>query len=176
MAIDANELVFRFSLNTTTDAARVPSCGGAPDISGAPISAGGVLNELFDRVTSSQALAGSVEYRLVYVRNDNVAEVLFNAIARIVSDSSNPTTTLLWALDPAGVNGDSSITLLDEVDTTNLLSGLTFNTLAKDVGTGAGNDLPANGYHGIWLQRTVTAGTGSDAGDTAILRLEGETV
>lgn len=176
MAIAATDLLFRLSLATTTDGKAVPSCGGNIDLGSPAITTGGVVNEVFDRITSSQATNGNVEYRLIFARNEDAGQVLYDALANIVSDSSNTGTSIKWALDAAAVNGASAITLLDEADSNNQLAGLTFGTASLPIGDATDNDLPALGYRGIWLERTTAPGTASDTGDTTTLSISGDTV
>tara|TARA_R100001594_G_scaffold53735_1_gene87319 strand:- start:45893 stop:46420 length:528 start_codon:yes stop_codon:yes gene_type:complete len=174
MAVQNTDLVFYKSLAAASGDS-TPSCGGAID-GGSPLSA--TLHDLFDVIGAAEANGSNrTEYRLIYVRNDNSTDTLFDAFVDILTDSTSPDTTMAIGLDPAGYNTASSITLVDEIDSTNLLSGVSFVTAGSDLSVGdvADNDLANGHFRAIWIRRALTTPAASTPADTTQLRTRGET-
>jgi len=168
MAIIASELNYYYSggaANSSGDA----SLGGA--VSSVEITSGS-LHNLFDIVNVSEATAGDVEYRGIYIANDNASLDLLSAAIYIESDSTSADTDISIALAPEGA-GASMETLANEFTEP---SGVAWHSLV-----GAGNSLPIGGdlpfgeSLGIWIRRTVSPGASAVASDTASLRFNGGT-
>lgn len=180
MAVQATDLKFYRSIGASTSAnnslaGTVTSLGGAIDVDHEIIS--GVTHALFDAVPSSEATTGRVEYRCVYIVNTNtVPQTLYNAKVYFNNLMTLNQSEIHIALDAAGVGLDSSITLIDEIDSSSKLSGFTWlaaNTIATGllIGdmTGAGASKKA-----VWIRRTIKAG--AEAGrESVMLRVVGDT-
>ncbi|WVX87462.1 hypothetical protein EniLVp02_0123 [Vibrio phage EniLVp02] len=168
MAVQSADLQFFTSAGIADG---VESCGGA--ISGTQLPT--ELNALFDAVSATEAQAGVIDYRCVYVTNQNVTpQTLFNA-SIFVQTNAVGDSNIQIALDPAPVGSDSSIILTDELDSDNKLSGLVFSP-ASD----AANALPigdmvgGGGKKAVWIRREVTAGAAASA-ETIVLEVRGDT-
>lgn len=112
-----------------------------------------VLNNLWDDVTKDENLAGTTEYRLIYVHNRGTTSFAAGKIYL----TGNPNATFEVALDPAAIGSDSTITLADEIDSTNQLSGVTFAAFPTTSGTALslGGTLAAGSKKGVWIKRTA---------------------
>lgn len=129
------------------------------------------LHNLFDLVTSAEASAGAVEYRLLYVRNAHATLALDNAKVWISVNTPSPDTTIAIALAGEGLNGVAE----QPADVLTPPSGEVFSTPTTE---GAGlslGSITATGHYGVWIRRTVTAGAAAYTGDSAILTVKGDT-
>ncbi|CAM0071080.1 hypothetical protein VPHF86_0348 [Vibrio phage F86] len=135
----------------------------------------GLLHDLFDAVPSSEASAGRVEYRCIYVENDHASLTLYDSKIFISSNTDSSGTTIEIGVDPVSVNGeDSLIALVDEVDSSNLLSSVVWSTSPTfDNGLSLGN-LAAGEQRAVWIRRTINSATVATA-ETATLALRGDT-
>lgn len=143
---------------------------------GGPISASeivsGVLNNIFDNVSSVEATDGDVEYRCIYVKNTHVSLVLQAARVFIEYNTSSPDTDLEIGLDPAGINGTAVVVVSEGIAPV----GVSFSNPVDFANGLVIGDITANGgYQAIWLKRTVNAGASALASDSATLRVQGET-
>lgn len=176
MAVQATDIKFYKSSNSVTSAnntngAEIFSVGGV--ISADEVVAD--LNSLFDAVTSSEAGIGSVEYRCIYVVNENITpQTLYDAKIYIASNL-DPNSVIKIALDPAPVGSDSAISLTDEIDSDSKLAALAFST-ASDISTALtiGDMAGAGGKKAIWLQRVVTAGALAGS-KSSVITVQGDT-
>lgn len=130
------------------------------------------LNNLFDNVNSAEALAGDIEYRCFYVRNDNASIDLLNAVIYIASNTVSADTELEIGLDPAGVNATAT-TIVDE---STAPAGVVFDPAEDFANALAIGTLPQNGgYQAVWVKRTVNAAASAIAEDPATFTVQGET-
>jgi hypothetical protein len=134
----------------------------------------GGLNNL-DDVTGDEAVAGTVEYRCVYFRNDDQnTNGLMSPYLWVAANTPSATTTLDIGLDPAGKNTEATTIPLE----TTAPSGVSFSAPSSKA---TGIALPSepylqSDYIAIWVRRTVNSGTSSTASDAATLRVEGDTI
>lgn len=172
MAVSDTDIIIYKSLGVSGDGA--PSCGGAIDTN-SPLTE--ALNELFDSISASEANGSNKdEYRLVYIKNTHASDKLFLASLSIASDSSSPSTSISICLDAAGHNSASTITLTDEEDSDNKLSGLTFGVSSLDIGDEVDNTLSAGEFMPVWIKRSLVTPATSTPNDTATLLISGEVV
>lgn len=108
-------------------------------------------NNLFNAVTPAQIAAGDPLYRCVYVKP--MSFTMKNGVV-FISQQMQGSDVIEIALDPSGLNG-TAYTLADELDSTNMLAGLTFVN-AKDYGSALA--LPTSMVSGsrvpVWLKYT----------------------
>lgn len=160
MSISSSDLVFYKSENSVTsdnntDSTEVGSLGGGITVN---TIASDTLDALFDDATADELSAGYTDYRCIYLSNKNQISTLYSPAVFIKTASTDSNTTFSLALDPAGVDAESEISLADEIDSTNLLSSLTFTSpTSYDDGLTFDN-LDPNGYIAVWIKRTITAG------------------
>lgn len=155
---------------------------------GGPISPteiqSGALNNIFDDVSSSEALDGDVEYRCVYVKNENGSIPLKNGIAYIFAQTSSPDTNIEIGLGVAGPNNDeppipdestAPVGVLFESDI-GPENGIIFVYQPPHPNAGDPCDIDANGgYYPIWIKRVVNAAAGATSSDVSTLAIRGET-
>lgn len=89
------------------------------------------MNNVFDSISSTESLDGRIEYRCLYIKNTHAADTAYDVRIWVRQQPIGP-DELDIALDPAGT-GNGATTgvaigpLNDEVDSTNLLSALTWS-------------------------------------------------
>lgn len=176
MAIIASELKYFKSVHESSDSNNtlgddITSLGGA--ITATELSSG-TMHDLFDAVPSTEATSGRTEYRCIYVRNTNASQTLYAAKAYIATNTASPDSTFEIALDPAGINADSTILLADELDTGALLSGLSFVPAADFANGIVIGDMAATEYHAVWVKRIINPGAAA-AAEVCTLALRGDT-
>ena len=166
MPIVANDILLMLSGgagNTNPNA----SLGGVAS-STALVSAS--LHNLFDKVPSAEAAAGSVEYRCIYVRNEHETLTLEDAKVFIPSNTDSADTDLAIGLGTSAIDGTEQ-TVANE---TTAPTGVTFSAPANyAAGLSIGN-LGPNSTKAVWVRRTVNAGAAA-ANDSATLRVQGDT-
>lgn len=167
MPIITADFAFRLSGGSANSNANA-SLGGAK--SSVAVSTG--VDALFDAVSASEASAGRVEYRCIYLHNANAADAM--VAARVWVDANTPLagTTLDIAVGTAVVNGTEQ-TVANE---TTAPSGVTFSAPANAAAGLALGTIPAGQHKAIWMRRTITAGAGASANDTWALGFDCETV
>ena len=128
------------------------------------------LHNLFAKVGATEALAGSVKYRGIYIKNTNGTLTYETALAYISSQTTSGDTSIKISVADEGA-GVSMQTIANE-NTAPI--GEVFST-ADGVGNGLSiGNLSAGSYIGIWIERTVNAGATAYGSDTAILGWRGE--
>lgn len=140
------------------------STGG--DISATEIT-DDTLNNLFDDVSGDESLSGLVDYRKIFIKNENASADLESTKLWIESLTSSEddeidisTTTNLTGSDPTG-DGQSYVRPTSKTHA----DVLDLSTIS------AGGD-----YSAVWIRRTVSAGASAYTNDSAQLKVEGETV
>jgi hypothetical protein len=172
MSVVASDILVRYSVaaaagNTTagTAAGSLGDQVSTTDITSA------VLGNLFDDVSGSEASAGDVEYRCIFVCNNHATDSAFNVAVQVQSEVSGGGSIAL-ALDNIGVTAKGSASAQAAVVANE-------NTAPSGVGTfGAGpltiGTMAAGTVAGVWVRRTVGASTGALSNDGATLRVSGE--
>ena len=163
----------------TADFSRRLSGGAANAVGNASI--GGVkssntmssaTNGLFDVVTAAQAAAGLVEYRCIYLHNENATDTMTNARVWISAQASPVGSVLAIGVGAAAVNSTETAVANEATAP----AGVVFSeptTAATGLALG---DIPAGQHRALWLRRTVTAGAASSASTTFELGFDCETV
>ena len=128
-------------------------------------------NTWFDDVPASEATAGDVEYRCLFVHNNHATDTAVNVQVAVQSEVALG-ATLDIALDNIAMSAKGSAsaqasTIANE------------NTAPSGVGAfGKGplviGDMAAGTVKAVWLRRTVTAATAAITGDGGTIRITGE--
>ena len=162
MPIVSAEIQYRLSggaANANSDA----SLGGVVSATVAPVG-------LFDTITGAQSLAGSVEYRCFYVRNNNASLALQNAVLFIQANTPSADTTVAIGLGTSAINGVEQTV----ANKSTAPVGVTFSEPAT-LGTGlALGTIPATQHKAVWIRRTINAAAAA-SNDTYNLRTTGDT-
>ncbi len=135
------------------------SLGGAKSAN----AASGSIDAMFDQTSSAEAAAGDVEYRCVYLHNNNGSSTMLSAVVWIGANTPNANTTLAIGVGSSAVNGTEQ-TIADE--STAPIGGVTFSEPATQGAALALGDIPPGQHRAIWLRRTVTAAAPASANDT----------
>jgi hypothetical protein len=144
------------------------SLGGAITSNEVP---GSGTNVIFDDVDASEAQAGDVEYRCIYVKNTHATDTLYSAKVFISQDTTSADDEVDIGLDPAGKNGTAT-SIADEGTAP---TGVTFSHPTDyDTGLSLG-DLGPGEYYAIWIRRTVNANAASIANNSYQIKVQGQT-
>jgi len=125
----------------------------------------GILENIFDDVTDQERISGKIEYRKIYIRNENSGEGSdWPNVKAWISQFTPALNDEIW-MTAQGTNLDT------QVDAKNYIyvqpdSKVHMGVL--DLGT-----LLTNQYHHIWIKRVVQAGGGGYFGNTFKLTFEG---
>lgn len=161
MPITSSEIQYRLSGGAANGNANA-SLGGAKSSVAAPFN-------LFDDVSGTESAAGDVEYRCVYVHNNNGSLTLQNAVIWIQANTTG--NRIAIAVGSSAVNGAEQTVANEDTAPT---GGVTFSQPAtKGAGLALGN-IPPGQHRAVWVRRTVAALTPA-ATDTYTLRVEGDT-
>lgn len=126
-------------------------------------------NNLFDVADAAEALAGSVKYRAIFIKNTHGTLTLINPVVYIDSETTSAETDIKIAL--ADESGSPIETIADE-DTAPV--GPTFYD-ADGVGNGLSlGNLAPGAVKGVWLKYTINA-SASAVNDSLTIGVRGET-
>lgn len=131
----------------------------------------GSIDGLFDAVSAAQSAAGLIEYRCVYLHNSNATDTMTAARVWISANTPLAGTTLDIGVGTSAVNGTEQ-TIANEATAPTSVSFSAPSTAGTGLALG---DIPPGQHRAIWLRRTVTAGSGASANDTATLAYDCET-
>ena len=163
MAIASTDIKIRLSggsSNTDPNAA----LGGAASSTDAS-------STIFDNVSSAEALAGDLEYRCIYVKNNHGSLTYTSPKIWIQSNTPSGDTTWDIGLGTSAINGTEQ-TVTDE---NTAPSGVTFSAPTNLAGGLSLGDLAPGATKAVWARRTVTA-VAAAANDGATLRVQGDTL
>lgn len=164
MPIQPSDIQYRLSGGAANADPRL-ALGGAK-------SATAAGTDVFDDVSSSEALAGRIEYRLVYVHNAHATLTLTGAVAWLNSNTPSAATDLALGLGTSAMNATEQSVASE----TTAPGGVVFSAAAsKEAGIALG-DVPSGQSRAIWLRRTVGAGAAAIGSDPFTIRVEGDTV
>lgn len=135
----------------------------------------GSLNDIFDNVSSAEALAGATEYRCIYVRNTSNIDTLFAAkVFQSNTANAGVTYQIGWGLAP--INGTEPF-VANETTSPAVAPGVTF---AECSGQSNAAELSADlgplQYKAIWIKRIIAASTGVATLATITVTVLGDTV
>lgn len=130
---------------------------------------GGVLHDLFDKITGEENANSDVEYRCIYVRNEH-ATLTAELVGVFINSQVAGGASLSIAIADEAVNATAE-TIVDE---NTAPSGPTFSA-PTTAGTALQiGDLAPNAFRAIWLRRTA-ANTGALDDDGAELGIRFDT-
>ena len=133
----------------------------------------GALNNLFDDVSSAEALAGDVEYRCIYVQNiySGSPEIVAENISLFVQTLS-PSTDTSFAIGVAAEGANvTAETIANESSAPvgNSPNVEFFESSASPHALALGNLSPGE-WIGVWIRRTVSAAASAYTNDGPTLR------
>lgn len=160
--------------------------GGAVNISPAA-SLGGIisavpvmddtLNNLFDDVTGAEHLAGDINYRCIYVKNDS-AETAANVKIYIETNTPAIDDSIEIGVDVAGAGDGASTGVAAVIANEHIIPdpAVTFTTAADFANAIVLGTLTAGQVIGVWIKRIVDAGTTAQANDNVVLKVTADTL
>jgi len=107
----------------------------------------GVDQSIFDDVTNTERESGDIEYRKVFIRNENVDTA--NGVTvwlSALTDNASTTISLASATDLGTVGDEGGSATYYEPTSKDDINAITLGDLAQDE------------YAGVWIRRDVTAG------------------
>lgn len=119
------------------------------------------LNNAFDDISKADSLYGQVDYRCFYLKNSHVALGASTVKIWLVGNTPGPDDISI-CLDPAAI-GNGSTTgvaigpLADTLDSSHLLTGLTFTQPSNILNALSIGTIPAGSCKAIWIKRTIAA-------------------
>ena len=128
------------------------------------------LHNLFDAVTGDEHTAGDIEYRAIFFKNTS-AETAYNVKFWIESNTTGADSAITIAKETA--SGSPIQTVANE---STAPTGLSFVTAVDQANALSLGDMSAGTVYGIWIKRTITAGSTPQANDTAVLKVYVDTL
>lgn len=174
MPVAAADIVWTYSggaSNTDPNAC----LGGAISTAGGGIIDDNVDNDLFDDVSAAESAAGDTEYRGFYIKNTHGSLTLTDARVYCTSNTTSATEEIDIALADEAVT--TTIEIIANESTAPV--GPTFShptTYAGGLQLNGATGLIAGAYKGIWMRRTVDAGTAAQSADSSTWICEGTTI
>lgn len=169
MAIVAADIVWRYS-GGVANVDPTLALGGAMSTAGGGTIDTGVLHDLFDAVSSAEALAGDTEYRGIFIENTH--GTLTYSDARVYF------TTAADDLDVA-IAGEAINTAEEVIANENTAPvGEVFThplTYAAGLALNGVTGLAPGDEKGLWVRRTIPAVAPAETSHSETLRVEGDT-
>lgn len=173
MPVAASDVQFRYSGGTTNTSAAA-CLGGAISTDASGVIDDGVKNDLFDDVSGAEATAGDIEYRGFYVKNNHGSIALTDASIYVSSDSTSATEEIDIGIAAEAVNV-SMATIANESTAPTSVT-FTHPSAAGTLKINSTTGLTAGSYRGVWLRRSVTAGTTAQANNVCTISVTGDTL
>jgi hypothetical protein len=176
-AIVAGDILLKYSVvaaaGNTTGSSAAASLG---DQISTTAWAGGSLNDLFDDISGAENAASTVDYRCIFVHNNNGANALQNAVvylsAEVAGGASIAVAADSTAASALGAATAQALTIANE--TTAPAGPLTFSSPTT---AGAGVSLgtiPAGSVKAFWIRRTA-ANSAALSADGVTIAITGDT-
>lgn len=180
MAITSTDIKVRLSSSTGpgNSTAGTPATSLGEFMSSTDVNQSTTLNNLFDDVTGVENEAEDVEYRCIFVYNSHGSLTYQGALVYVYSQVSGGTEVAI-AIDSTAASAynsasDQALEIVDESDSTSVLSGLSFSTPTSS-GTALSLGDIASGYcRAIWVRRTAQ-NNAAVSNDGCVLRIIGGT-
>lgn len=162
-AIVATDILFKYSIKT--GAAGNTTASGAATSLGKYISttawAGGSANDLFDDISGSENAASTVDYRCVFVHNNNASNAYQNAVVYLSSEVAGGANTAIATDNVAAsaIGGSSAQADLIANETTAPTAVSAFSS-PTTAGTGLSlGSIPVAQCKAFWVKRSATNST-----------------
>jgi hypothetical protein len=177
-AIVAGEILLKYSVaaaaGNTTPGTAATSLG---DQISTTVWAGGVANDLFDDISGAENTGLVVDYRCIFVHNNNGANALQNAVVFMSAEVGGGANVAL-AVDniAASAIGAATAQAAAIANETTAPTGVSaFSTAAVSAATGLSlGSIPAGSCKAFWVRRTATASAALSA-DGVTIAVAGDT-
>lgn len=132
--------------------------GGSPLAQATPTT-------VFDSVLNDEMVSGDIEYRAVYVKNTHPVRSLSGTVVWVSPQTTSPTTDIAIGVAPQAAGADVSAISNESTAP----ADVTFSAPADQANGLSIGTLAPGQARGLWLRRTVLAGTVALAVDTCTL-------
>jgi hypothetical protein len=129
------------------------------------------IHNLFDVVSSAEALAGDVEYRCFYLHNAHATLTLQASKIWIQTNTPDTTTSADIGLAAAAVNATETAVANESTAP----ASVTFSNPVNEAGALTIGDIPAGQHKAIWVRRTINASSPAFNSDSVVIRVKGDT-
>lgn len=144
------------------------SLGGAPSTTDIVDN---TSQNLFQNVTGANSLAGFIDYRGIYAKNAHASLTLIGTKIWIQQQPTATGDATAIGLATEGLNVNMA-TIANE---TTAPAGVSFSAPANFAAGLSMGDIPHGQFYGVWVRRTITAGTAAYTDDTFQLEYQGDT-
>ena len=176
-AIVAGDILFKYSVSAaagnTTASSAAASLG---DQISTTAWAGGAANDLFDDISGAENAASTVDYRCIFVHNNNAANTFQNAVVYLSAETAGGASNA-FATDniAASALGSASAQAAAIASETTAPTGVSAFSSPTTSGTGLslGNIAVAN-VKAFWVKRTA-ANTAALSNDGVTIAVTGDT-
>ncbi len=167
MPVAASDITLRLSGGASNSDVNA-SIGGAK--SSVAVNLSTIMNNLFDNVSDSEALAGDIEYRCFYVHNGHATDTLTNPKLYIASQTPSADTVIAVGAGVAAAGSTETAVANENTAPASVTFSAAANEAAAiDLGASLG---PGQGK-AVWVRRTVSAGAAPVSSDQFTLRIVG---
>lgn len=176
-AIVAGDILWKYS--TTAGAAGNSGTGTPGGSLGKYVStsawAGGSANDLFDDISGAENAASTVDYRCIFIHNNNASNAYQNAVLWISAEVAGGASIAI-GVDPTAASalGSATAQAVQVANETTAPAGVTFSaptTLATGIALGS---IPTGQVRAFWVRRTA-ANSAALSGDGVTLSISGDT-
>lgn len=177
-AIVAGDILLKFSVAA---AAGNTTAGTAATSLGDQISTtqwtGGSLNDLFDDISGAENAASTVDYRCIFVHNNNASNALQNAVVYLSTETAGGAGIAL-AVDATAESAIASgltqaATVVNETTSPGAGAGAFSSPTTAGTGLSLGT-IPAGHCKAFWIRRTA-ANTAALSADGVTIAVAGDT-
>ena len=176
-AIVAGDILLKYSVsaaagNTTASAA---STSLGDQISTTQWT-GGSLNDLFDNISGAENAASTVDYRCIFVHNNNASNTYENVVVYLSAETAGGASIAI-ATDniAASAIGSASAQAAVIASETTAPSGVSAFSSPTTAGTGLSlGNIPVGQCRAFWVRRTA-ANTAALSGDGVTIAISGDT-
>jgi hypothetical protein len=170
MTITSSEIKYYISGGSTNTNPALAIGGARSTVTGGEITSG-VLNNVWANIDATQAAAGSVKYRCIYVRNTNLADTWTLPKIWISSLTTSTDDEVDIALGSSAINGTETSVANENTAP----SGPTFSRpVSKATGLTLGSTLTAGQHKAVWIRRTLLSGAQQISNNFYIITSEGD--
>ena len=158
-AIVAGDILFKYA--TTAGSAGNTNTSTALTSLGKYISttawAGGTANDLFDDITGAENAASQVDYRCIFIHNNNAANDYQSVVAYLSAEVAGGSNIAIGVdTTAASAIGSATAQALTIASTTTAPAGVSFSS-PTTAGTGISvGTIPVGYCQAIWVRRTAT--------------------
>ena len=180
-AIVAGDILWKYSVSAGA-AGNATAGSAATTHQGKYISttawAGGVANDLFDDISGAENAASTVDYRCIFIHNNNAANAYQNAVVYISSEVAGGASIALAADSTAasalGSASAQALTGATETAPGGSVTGLTYSS-PTTAGTGISlGSIPVANVKAFWIRRTA-ANSAALSSDGVTIGVSGDT-